>query len=86
MGGVDSLGYFVSAYRISVKAKKWWWPYFVNYIDLSLTNAWRIHRLIQGNMSQLDFRRRVAWALLSHEDSGEPSARPTAVVVVVKTR
>jgi len=30
-------------------------------------------------MSQLDFRRRVALALLSHEDSGEPSARPTAL-------
>jgi len=49
MGGVDSLDNFVSPYRISVKAKKWWWPYFVN------------------------FRRRVALALLSHEDSGEPS-------------
>ena len=74
MGGVDSLDNFVSAYRISVKAKKWWWPYFVNYIDISLTNAWRIHRLIHGNnVSQLDFRRRVALALLSCEDSDEPS-------------
>ena len=40
MGGVDSLDNFVSAYRISVKAKKWWWPYLVNCIDICLTNAW----------------------------------------------
>ena len=65
MGGVDSLDNFVSAYRISVKAKKWWWPYFVNYIDICLTNAWRIHRLIHTTkMSQLDFRRRVAMSLM----------------------
>jgi len=74
MGGVDSLDNFVSAYHISVKAKKWWWTYVVNYIDISLTNAWRIHRLIhRNNMLQLHFRRLVALALLSHEDSVEPS-------------
>ena len=74
MGGVDSLDNFVSAYRISVKAKKWWWPYILNNIDISLTNAWRIYRLIHGNnISQLDCRRRVALVMLSSEDSGEPS-------------
>ena len=74
MGGVDCLDNFASAYRISMKAKKWWWQYFVNYIDISLTNAWQIYHLIhRNNMSQLDFHRRVAMALLSSEDSEEPS-------------
>ena len=39
MGGADSLDNFLSANRIAIKAKKWWWPYFVNYIDVCLTNA-----------------------------------------------
>lgn len=49
MGGVDLLDNFVAKYRIAVKGKKWWWPLFINYIDLALANAWRLHRLVHGN-------------------------------------
>ena len=46
MGGVDLLDSFVAQYRIAVKGKKWWWPIFVNYVDVALCNAWRMHRLV----------------------------------------
>ena len=74
VGGVDSLDNFVSAYRISVKAKNGLAVLReLHYIDiLSHQRLARIHRVIHGNnMSQLlDFRRRVTLALLSSEDSG----------------
>lgn len=66
MGGVDMLDNFVAKYRVAVKGKKWWWPIFLNYIDVSLCNAWSLHRRIHGKGTDLlEFRRRVAIALLS---------------------
>lgn len=49
MGGVDLLDNFVAKYKIAVKGKKWWWPLFTNYIDVALSNAWRLHRLVHGS-------------------------------------
>jgi len=49
MGGVDLLDNFVAKYKIAVKGKKWWWPLFKNYIDVALSNAWRLHRLVHGS-------------------------------------
>ena len=42
MGGVDLLDNFVAKYRITVKGKKWWWPLFINFIDVALCNAWNL--------------------------------------------
>lgn len=65
MGGVDLMDRFMSQYRVKVKGKKWWWPYFSNCIDLALSNAWCLHkRLALKSMPLLDFRRRVALDLL----------------------
>ena len=65
MGGVDMLDNFVAKYRIAVKGKKWWWPLFINYVDIALCNAWSLHRRVHGKrMDLLEFRRRVAVALL----------------------
>ena len=51
--------------RIAVKGKKWWWPLFINYVDIALCNAWSLHRRVHGKeMDLLEFRRRVAIALL----------------------
>lgn len=66
MGGVDLCDNWVSNYRIRVRGKKWWWPIFTNYIDVALTNAWKLSRLsVEGNKKPLlDFRREVALHLL----------------------
>ena len=64
-GGVDMLDNFVAKYLIAVKGIKWWWPLFMNYVDIALCNAWSLHRRVHGKgMDLLEFRRRVAIALL----------------------
>lgn len=73
MGGVDMLDNFVAKYRITIKGKKWWWPVFINFIDVALSNAWNLHRVIHGKeLDLLEFRRRVAVSLLNAEPE-EPS-------------
>ena len=65
MGGVDMLDNFVAKYRIAVKKKKWWWPLFINYVDIALCNAWSLYRRVHGKgMDLLEFRRSVAIVLL----------------------
>lgn len=68
MGGVDMLDNFVAKYRITIKGKKWWWPLFINFVDVALCNAWSLHRLVHGKeLDLLEFRRRVAISLLKAE-------------------
>jgi hypothetical protein len=71
MGGVDLLDNFVAKYRVAVKGKKWWWPLFVNFIDVSLSNAWLLHRRVHHDkqMDLLEFRERVAISLLKSQPS-----------------
>jgi len=68
MGGVDMLDNFVAKYRITLKGKKWWWPLFINFVDVALCNAWNLHRAIHGKeLDLLEFRRRVTISLLKTE-------------------
>lgn len=42
-----------------------WWPISTNYVDLTLTNAWKISKLCPENEKSLsDFRREVALSFL----------------------
>ena len=47
MGGVDLHDNFVAKYRVRVKAKKWWWPLFVDMLDSAVVNACHIHRFLK---------------------------------------
>jgi hypothetical protein len=49
MGGVDLLYSFVAQFRITIRGKKWWFPLFTNYVEVALSNAWRLHRLVHGS-------------------------------------
>ena len=62
MGGVDLADNVVSNYRIRVRGKKWWWPIFSNYVDVSMVNAWRLWQCThpRESLPLLDFRRQVA--------------------------
>ena len=44
MGGVDRLDQNISSYMISHRSKKWWWPVFRFCLDLSVNNAYQLHR------------------------------------------
>jgi len=63
MGGVDRMDQNVAAYRISIRSKKWWWPFFSYCADVAMQNAWLLYRMTEANktspMDQLQFRRSV---------------------------
>ena len=44
MGGVLSLDQNISSYMIGHRSKKWWWVVFRFCLDLSVNNAYQLHR------------------------------------------
>lgn len=64
MGGVDRSDQNISLYRISIRGKKWYFPLIAHCIDMSVQNAWQIHKQNGGQLDQLAFRRRIATSLL----------------------
>ena len=54
MGGVDLLDRFESQHRSTNQAKKWYWPLFVNCIEMLTVVAWRLH-VTEGTSLGLDF-------------------------------
>ena len=68
MGGVDLLDRFISQYRPAIQAKKWYWPLFVNRIEMLTVAAWRVHVTVQGSLhlDLLEFIRSVVAGLLQN--------------------
>lgn len=65
MGGVDLHDNGVANYRIRVMGKKWWWPLFINTIDSTLINAWKLYKTVnKNNIAQLNFKSYIAVRLL----------------------
>ena len=65
IGGTDQMDQNVNAYKIGIRGKKWWWSVFTWTIDVSLQNAWLVHREANQRMSLLEFRRSIAIRYLS---------------------
>lgn len=64
MGGVDIFDQQVSAYRIQISSKKWWWPIFAWSVNAQVTNAWQLYRKLGNNISLLDFIHHFAIAIM----------------------
>ena len=62
MGGVDALDAYVSVYRIHVRGKEWFWPHYINTIDILKSAAFKMFRLANPDetMDFLHFVRRIA--------------------------
>ena len=54
MGGVDSLDAHVSVYRIDVRGKKWYWPHYINMIDVLKSAAFKVFKLVNPD-AKMDF-------------------------------
>lgn len=68
MGGVDVMDRLLSSYRPMIRGKKWWWPLFVNILNLSVVAAWRAYcNLHHDGMDHLTFRREIVLTLLKAE-------------------
>jgi hypothetical protein len=75
MGGVDVMDKLLSTYRPSIVGKKWYFPLISHMLNVSVTNAWVIHKTANSTpMSHIDFRREVAMALLNTPRSNPPLA------------
>ncbi|KAJ8736339.1 hypothetical protein PYW08_006995 [Mythimna loreyi] len=62
MGGVDQADQSISLYRVSLRGKKWWWVLFTYMLDVTISNAWRLHIMSSqkdDRMDQLQFRRYI---------------------------
>jgi len=78
MGGTDRMDENISAYRISIRGKKWWWPIFTWIVDAAIHNAWILAKGAGSNLPQLEFKRQIAQSYLQTfgavpKSAGRPS-------------
>lgn len=80
MGGVDLADENISCYRISIRGKKWYFPLVAHAFDLAVYNAWHLHRLDNGQLDHLAFKRRIALYLMesNRKESAGVSGRQQA--------
>lgn len=72
MGGVDLHDNGIANYRIRIRGKKWWWPLFVNMIDSTVVNSWKIYNIANDtSISQLEFRSMLAVVLMKYGGSNQ---------------
>lgn len=68
MGGVDLHDNAIANYRTSIRGKKWWWPLFINALDSTIANCWKLYRKVNNsNITQLDFKSYLAVRLLKSD-------------------
>lgn len=76
MGGVDLHDNAVENYRINIRGKKWYWPFWIAILSSSIVNAWKLHCFLckyetKKSMPQKEFRVLIAEQLLLTSDSAE---------------
>ena len=71
MGGVDLLDKFISQYRPTIQAKKWYWQLFVNYIETLTAAVRRLHVTLETfpRLNFLEFIQSVVGGLLKTTNS-----------------
>ena len=82
MGGTDRQDQNVNNYRVSIRGKKWWWSIFTWLLDVSVQNAWILHKKSGGCLPQLDFKEQIAESYLKRygippKGPGRPSQGET---------
>ena len=73
IGGVDLFDQFVSTYRVCIRSKKWWWPFFAWAVNTSVANAWNLFHTIQKEKTgMLEFQREVVMSNLASFGRNKP--------------
>ena len=82
--GVDRLDQNVGAYRISMRTKKWWWPFFAYLLDVSASNAWLLYRRSPASSAmQLDllsFKRSIVETYCYAHAASKTVSKPIALL------
>lgn len=80
MGGVDRMDQNVGAYRITMRTKKWWWPFFAFAVDVSVQNGWLLYRMSLAQkerpMDLLAFKRHIGSVYMKKLMSTKHMSRP----------
>ncbi|KRX67486.1 Calcium uptake protein 3, mitochondrial [Trichinella sp. T9] len=64
-----------TAYRPTIRRKKWYWPLFINAVNIATVAAWRIHCFVEERPhSHLELRRQAVLSLLQSERTATPRA------------
>lgn len=84
MGGVDLLDKQISLYRTRIRSKKWWWPLFTQFLDISVINTWRLYQICHPSeeISLLDVRRKIVVAYLWSTKASRKRPGPQKAKVV----
>ena len=79
MGGVDKGDQFCTYYTVKRKTRKWWKVIFFRSVDISIVNAWILHRQspLHEPLSQLEFRLQLAEELIGDFTSRKQPGRPS---------
>jgi len=88
MDGVDRMDQNILQYRIGIRGKKWYSSIVLYIIDLSVQNAWQLHRMYNKNkMDQLAFRRSIVISYLTHYKTeptpGRSGGKPSSVIIEI---
>ncbi|KAK3732990.1 hypothetical protein RRG08_002596 [Elysia crispata] len=75
MGGVDRLDQLIEPYDCTRKTVKWYRKLAVHLIQLTVLNAWNLHRYSGGKLAVIGFLRQVVGNLVFHQGNfiAEPS-------------
>jgi len=74
---VDLMDRLLCSYRLRILGKKWYWPLFLNALNISVVAGWRIHtKFTDNNLSRLEFRNKVSLCLLKSVPSSTSFKRP----------
>ena len=86
MGGVDLLDSMVSLYRIPIRKRKWWFPFYTWALSVSAVNAWRLMQRVKGyDKSYLDFLHNLCIDMLNqHGSEAENRGVKSAVIKEVR--
>ena len=83
---------FVSTYRVRIRSKKWWWPFFAWALNASMANAWNLFRTVQKeSLGILEFQRQVVMTILTSFGRNKPEkslafSRNVASIVKLDTK
>ena len=79
MGGVDRMNENIQNYRVGIRSRKWWWPFFVFCMETAIHNAWRLFVKAGHDDDFLLFRRKIVMSYLQCFDQnrvGHLDGRP----------
>jgi len=76
MGGVDMVDSFIASYRPTFRSKKWWWPLFLNGLNMLVVAAWKLHVEVGGKFDQLAFRHYIVRSLIHSVNPSGVQAGP----------